>query len=172
MKRLLILRHGKSDWEAPYEGDHERPLTPRGERDSRRMGRWLRKLGQAPQEVLSSTAVRALRTAEIAAEAGAWDCPIAASRDLYDAHPGAVVERLRQLEESVATVLYAGHEPTVSELAENLMGGGRLHFPTAAVARLDLHIATWQQIADGIGTLMWLVTPKLLAAGKRSAPVE
>ena len=36
---LLIMRHGKSDWQAPYEGDHERPLSPRGRRQGARVQR-------------------------------------------------------------------------------------------------------------------------------------
>ena len=30
MKTLYLLRHGKSDWKAPYGRDHDRPLVRRG----------------------------------------------------------------------------------------------------------------------------------------------
>ena len=38
MKTVLILRHGKSDWSAPYTTDFERPLAKRGLKDAPRMG--------------------------------------------------------------------------------------------------------------------------------------
>ena len=30
MRSLILFRHGKSDWDAPYSSDHERPLAGRG----------------------------------------------------------------------------------------------------------------------------------------------
>ena len=30
MKTLLLMRHAKSDWDADYESDHDRPLNDRG----------------------------------------------------------------------------------------------------------------------------------------------
>jgi phosphohistidine phosphatase len=38
MKTLLLLRHGKSNWNEPSLPDHDRPLNKRGERDAPRMG--------------------------------------------------------------------------------------------------------------------------------------
>jgi phosphohistidine phosphatase len=41
---LLIMRHGKSDWEGGV-ADHERPLAPRGVRAAQSMGRFLAAAG-------------------------------------------------------------------------------------------------------------------------------
>ena len=41
MKRLLVFRHGKSDWDADYGVDFERPLALRGQKAARTMGRFL-----------------------------------------------------------------------------------------------------------------------------------
>ena len=30
MRRLMLLRHAKSDWSTPGQRDHERALNPRG----------------------------------------------------------------------------------------------------------------------------------------------
>ena len=70
MKTLLVMRHAKSDWGAPLGDDHERPLADRGVKAARRMGCFLTDSGSVPQLVISSTAVRARTTAELAAEPG------------------------------------------------------------------------------------------------------
>jgi phosphohistidine phosphatase SixA len=41
MLTLLLMRHAKSDWDANYNLDHDRPLNGRGERSARLMGRVL-----------------------------------------------------------------------------------------------------------------------------------
>ena len=41
MKRLIILRHGKSDWNAGAASDHARPLNRRGTGAAVTMGRVL-----------------------------------------------------------------------------------------------------------------------------------
>ena len=63
MKNLMIMRHGKSDWDAGVLGDHDRPLANRGIVSAERMGEVIRDLGIIPGLVISSTAVRARATA-------------------------------------------------------------------------------------------------------------
>ena len=62
-RRLLIMRHAKSDWGTPGEPDFDRPLAKRGQRDAPRMGEWLRAQGLVPDLVLASPARRAQETA-------------------------------------------------------------------------------------------------------------
>lgn len=162
MKHLLILRHAKSDWNAAYGGDFERPLSARGIRDAKRMGEWLQRIRQTPDQVLSSAALRTRQTIELAAEAGQWACPVETRQELYDSSPETALRHLQKQRPSLSTLLFCGHQPTVSELVERLLGGGGVSFPTAAIARLDLDISTWSQAVAGSAVLAWLVTPKIL----------
>ena len=43
---LYVRRHGKSDWAAPYGGDHERPLNDRGRRSAALVGRFLARISK------------------------------------------------------------------------------------------------------------------------------
>jgi phosphohistidine phosphatase len=158
---LLVMRHAKSDWGEGADTDHERPLAPRGVKAARRMGRLLRESGAIPDLVLSSTAVRALTTAELAAKAGAWKCPIVAENALYASDPDRVLEVVARVDDGVRRLLIAGHEPTSSELVRRLTGGV-VRMPTAAVACLDLADGGWAELGPGRCTLRWLVTPKML----------
>ena len=63
MKSVLVLRHAKSSWKDPELTDHDRALNKRGKREARRIGELLRDENIIPEFVISSTAVRARRTA-------------------------------------------------------------------------------------------------------------
>jgi len=160
MPELEFMRQAKSDWQADYDDDHERPLAPRGVKAAKRMGRVLGRSGRAPDLVLTSTAVRARTTAELASEAGQWRCRIELVDSLYGADPRAVVAMVaaRQLPDRVMVV---GHEPTLSALVAVLVGGGRIEMPTAAVACVGFE-GNWSGLEPGRGQLLWLVIPKMI----------
>ena len=162
MKTLLVMRHAKSDCGAASGGDHERVLARRGIKAARKVGRFLTDSGVPPDLVLSSTAVRALTTAELAAESGEWGCEIITSGDLYASGPERVLEVIHEIDNGVDRLLIAGHEPTWSTLVTWLIGGGRVRMPTAAVACLDLPHGDWIDLAPATCELRWLVTPKML----------
>jgi phosphohistidine phosphatase len=161
MRRLLLLRHAKSDWDVPVDHDRDRPLKRSGEEHARLMGEFLSAIGHVPDRVVTSPAVRARRTAELAAAAGKWTSPVELKPELYDASPFAALRVMQGTDDRHETLLLSGHEPTMSELVLELCSG-RVGFPTAAVARIDLPERPWQeqQLADG--ELAWLVPPKLL----------
>ena len=159
-RRLLLLRHAKSDWDATYGDDHERPLAPRGRRAARLVGHFLRAVDRAPDLIITSSAVRARSTVELAAEAGGWGAQIEVSGDFYGSGPRRVLEVLRLRGGRHATVLLAGHEPVWSALAGGLVGGACLRFPTAALASLRFDVDEWRDAKRA--ELEWLVTPKLL----------
>lgn len=162
MKTVLLLRHGKSDWEAERDDDHDRPLSPRGVRAARLMGRYLADVGAVPDRVLTSSALRAMETVRLAAEAGEWDRPIDVTPELYEASSREAVHLLRRADDSLERLLLVGHEPTWSTLVAQLTGGSHVRFPTAAVARIDFAVDRWDDVRPGRGVLIWLVPPRLL----------
>jgi len=162
MKKLFLLRHAKSDWQAAYDSDHERPLAKRGVRAARLMGRFLTAIGEPPEAIVTSSARRARTTVELAAKAGKWRCPIRVTRNLYDAGPEAVLHEIAGEADVHESLLVAGHQPTFSEVASLLVGGGHVAMVTAALVRIDLEIDHWSELDAGDGILAWSVTPKLL----------
>lgn len=129
------------------------------------MGRFLADAGTVPDLILSSTAVRALTTVEIAAESGGWGCEIVTNPDLYASAPERVLEVIGEIDGNVDRLLIAGHEPTWSTLIGWLIGGGRVRMPPAAVACLDLPHGDWIDLAPATCVLRWFVTPEMLHAG-------
>lgn len=162
MKTLLVMRHAKSDWGSPTSRDHDRPLAPRGLKAARRMGRFISDSGAVPEMIVSSTAVRARTTAELAAKSGKWSSTMVTDAKLYASEIDRVLEVVAGVDPNIDRLLIAGHEPTWSALVGWLIGGGRIHMPTAAVACLDLAHGGWADLDRGTCSLRWLVTPKTI----------
>ncbi len=126
MKTLLLMRHAKSDWDADYGSDHDRPLNERGLRSARLMGRVLAEEGLVPDLIISSTAVRARRTAELAVEAGKWGSEILLDRSLYDEGTRGVLA-VGASAPDVDGLMLVGHQPTWSMLVSALDRGAGRH---------------------------------------------
>ena len=161
MKLLLLLRHAKAQRE-PAADDAARPLSPEGEEAAVRMGRFLAAAGIRPQALLTSPAVRARDTLVRVAAAAGWETP-QRERPFYETTPAGVLASLRELPSEVEVALAVGHEPTWSETASRLIGGGSLKLATGAVAAVGLDIQGWGELSGGRGELLWLLPPKLLA---------
>src|SRR6266487_357541 len=97
MKSILVLRHAKSSWKQPELADHDRPLNKRGKRDAPLVGRLLKKKGLVPDNIISSTAMRARATAEAVAKASGYKGEITFNRSLYAAGPQAYIDALQDL---------------------------------------------------------------------------
>lgn len=162
MKNLLILRHAKSDWNAAYGEDHDRPLNRRGEQAADRVGRFLAAGEQVPDAIITSSAVRARTTVERAVAAGSWNRVPEVTEALYATHADAVLEVLHRVSDQHQSLLIAGHEPTWSDLASRLIGGGSLRVVTAALVQIEFQVERWSQLRYGGGTLRWMLPPKVL----------
>jgi phosphohistidine phosphatase len=169
MKRLWLLRHAKSSWDDPGLPDRLRPLAPRGVRAAGRLAGHVRQAGIAPDLVLCSPAVRAVRTWEGVAPGAPPDTPLETDEALYHADADDLLGRLQRLAPSVASALVVGHNPALQELAIGLAGGGKRRlrermatkFPTGALATFELP-ADWGDVGWGTGKLVAFVVPREL----------
>ncbi|MCB8920643.1 MAG: histidine phosphatase family protein [Ardenticatenaceae bacterium] len=160
MKTLLILRHAKSSWSNATLGDHDRPLNERGKADAPRMGKLLKQEGLTPDLIISSSAERALATAEAVALASDYDAEIQVTRQLYLADPEDYLEALRERGGSHNRVMVVGHNPGIEELVAQLAQQFET-MSTATLAQIDLSISNWRELDDEIvGTLVNVWRPK------------
>ncbi len=166
MRSLILFRHGKSDWDAPFTADHERPLAERGREAARCMGKLLSQAKQLPDLAVSSSAVRAQDTLHLASRAGRWNCPIRIDESLYETSANAMLGWLNALDENPERLLLTGHEPTWSDLAGRLIGRAVMKVPTAAMLRVDFETEDWSKLAFGSGELRWLLPPRVFCKSK------
>jgi phosphohistidine phosphatase len=168
MRRLLLLRHAKAVPATDPLVDIDRPLAERGERDARRIGERLRGRLQ-PALIVTSPAARALRTAQLVADAiGYVRAAIALDRRLYLAEPAAILEIIAAQSAAVETLLVVGHNPGLTDLVHRLLPTFDVDdLPTCAVVGLDYVEATaWDRIASAAAVLCYYDYPK-----NTSAPV-
>ena len=158
MLTLLVMRHAKSDWNAAYGRDHDRPLNDRGVRSAEAMGRLLRTEGEVPDLVITSTAVRARATAELAAEAGDWSCEIRLEPLFYGAGVDGVIS-VAATSPPVGRVMVVGHQPVWSMLVSALTGE-RVEMRTGTVAVIRFEIDDWASLPGTAGRLDTVYQPR------------
>ena len=163
MPELLLIRHAKSDWDASYSDDRERPLNERGRRSAESVGRLLRATRRMPDRAVTSPAVRARTTIETANSAGSWNVPIEMDDRLYGGGVDAALAVVRERNDGAERLIVAGHEPTWSSLVSAVIGGGSVRMATGTVVALE--VPPWSQLAWGTGRLLWMINPRLLTDG-------
>lgn len=156
MKTLLLMRHAKSDWSADYGVDHDRPLNDRGIDSAKAMGSALTTDGLVPELVITSTAVRARTTAELAADAGEWDCEIRLESRLYGSGADMAVQVATEAP-AVDRLMLVGHQPTWSILV-SVLSGERVEMKTATVAVLGFD--EWPALESASGRLETVYQPR------------
>ncbi len=160
MRTLLLLRHAKSSWKQPELDDHDRPLNKRGKKEAPKVGKYLKENNLVPDLILCSTARRARDTAQAAAEESGYPGEIEFTHDLYLSDTGCYLDILRCLPNSVNCVLVVGHNPDLDDLLA-LLTDVPEHMTTAALARIELPISSWQELNEATdGRLQKLWTPQ------------
>lgn len=159
MPTLMLMRHGKSDWDADAADDHSRPLAPRGVNAAERMGEVIRELRLVPDLVVSSTAKRARATAELARITGGWSSRLVLEDRLYGASVSETLSVLADHGSACERVMLVGHQPTWSMTVQHLTGA-RVSMRTATIADIDLAITEWPQAPSASGVLTALFQPR------------
>lgn len=175
MRKLLLLRHAKSDRSQSSDvarNDHARPLNARGRMAAAAMGNYMREKDCLPELVLCSTSKRTRETLEILLATLGSSPEIQFGRRLYLAEWPKLLEVVRAAPDAASPLLVVGHNPGMEQLAHALAGQPKtiaerkfakemaLKFPTCALAVLDFKIAGWRAMNPGIGRLADFVRPK------------
>jgi phosphohistidine phosphatase len=177
MRRLMLLRHAKTETDAPSGRDQDRRLDERGHQDAAMIGDFIAGHPLAPELVLVSTAVRAQQT---------WELALAAMKDriaapqvetvaeLYGAEPMQILHHIRLAAAfDPKQLLVVGHNPGLHELALALTGQGdpearqelMRNMPTSGLAIFDFDTDDWGDVSFARGNLLMFITPKLLKQG-------
>jgi phosphohistidine phosphatase len=130
-RRIILMRHGHA---RDGQDDYERPLSDAGRAAVRQAGAALATAGDTLDHVLTSSAPRALLTAELAAEACGYLGPIQQERCLYLATELQLLAALRRLPGGVRHVLLVAHNPGLSVLADRLLQQRRELRPAECVS--------------------------------------
>lgn len=148
MRRLILLRHAKTEAQHSGQEDWDRMLEPRGQRDAPEMARRLRERKLKPDKVITSPAVRALSTARIfARELHLPETKLQQDERLYLASPKVLKEVVRELGGKARHLMIVGHNPGLTEFADRLSADRNIdHMPTCAIYTLEFDIEDWSEL--------------------------
>lgn len=96
MKRIYFIRHAEA--QSGNGSDFERALSRVGELCANKLGEKLRSLGLGPDLIITSSAIRALHTAQLIANALDATKRVASLRELYDASLWDLAKFVRSLD--------------------------------------------------------------------------
>ncbi len=163
-RELLLLRHGKSDWDVPCS-DFNRPLKGRGKRGAEKIAQWLEKNQLLPDFIVSSPAQRALQTAEIVTETlGRNLSSIQQDSRIYAAGIHDLMKVLLDCPDQAQRVLLVGHNPGLEALLIYLLADypeipeDNKLLPTATLARLRI-LNNWNQTQKSCAELLSIKRP-------------
>jgi len=159
VKSLYLLRHAKSDWEAPYGGDHERPLNKRGKKAAFSMGEYLGINTATPDLIRCSSAKRTKETLGLLLKGSEWDVPVEFSPELYLASLESALGLIGKLPDSHNRVMMIGHQPTMGAIAMALSGGQHIDVPTCTFIHLEFDTDHWVNVRSGTAPIIDYVTP-------------
>jgi phosphohistidine phosphatase len=150
--KLYFFRHAEA--EPGLSNDFERRLTRRGSRRTETAAQVLLALGISPAHIYTSPRIRARQTAEILADALDMDVELEDGLDF--GFNLDVVERLAEGIDEGGEVMFVGHEPSMSDVVSDLIGG-EVVMKKGGMARVDVTF-----FASPLeGELVWLIAPRV-----------
>ncbi|MET0277909.1 MAG: histidine phosphatase family protein [Pseudorhodoplanes sp.] len=170
MRRLMLLRHAKSDWSEPGGPDRDRVLSPRGEHTAPLIGRYLAEQDLLPQHAIVSAAERTRQTWELLGDAVTGAPSVRFDERIYEAAPIDILDAIADAPAAAQSVMVVGHNPGLQSLALALTGTGNgkarralaEKFPTAGLAIIDFDLPDWKSLAPASGRLERFITPRAI----------
>lgn len=159
MKKLILLRHAKSDWYSASTSDIDRPLNARGENDSKKIGKWIT-THHLPEFAQISSARRTVQTFELSS----IKCEYIFERSLYLADERQLLDAIRTTDKNIGALMLVGHNPGITDLANLFLNSneGYLELKTANCAVFEFNIQSWENVNRKNGELIDFASGKKL----------
>jgi len=170
MRRLMLLRHAKTESAEPGDRDRDRKLTARGRADAPMIGAYMASHGLDADLVLLSPVTRTEETWALLAPALAAKPRLLRDERIYNASAERLIAVIRAVRDA-EKVLLVGHNPGLQEAAVRLIASGDAaareriaeKLPTCGLVVIDLALDDWSRLHARAGRLERFVTPRLIA---------
>ncbi len=171
MRRLMLLRHAKTERAVPGEPDRDRKLTKRGRNDAPAIGAYMARHRLVPDLALVSPAARAQETWTLVAAAFAKTPKTVNDERLYNAGAEQLMSVIAETGRA-QSLLLVGHNPGTHDLAVGLIAAGDVEareqvnekLPTSGLVVIDLAFDDWTELHPHAGRLERFISPRLIAA--------
>ena len=173
MYQLYVMRHAKSSWDDLSINDFDRPLSKRGKKNAKMICEFFVKKKFKFDYALISSSKRTKKTFQILYKKINKPKKVNFSKDLYLVDENAITKKIKEISSEYKSILIINHEPSVKNLVRNLTKNHNTNnfklmnykFPTAAFAKIDFDIKSWNEI-EKKGVLKEFIRPKDLQDSK------
>ncbi len=160
MKRLILIRHAKSDWGFNV-ADFDRPLNPRGHKNAPEMVSRLVAKNIFTELIVASSAKRAQTTAQYFLSG--WEMSanqLVFDENIYEASTSTLLKIINQFDDRFHTITLVGHNPGMTSIVNYLTSESIVNLPTCSVAVIDFNFDEWALLSAGTGKMFLLDFPK------------
>jgi phosphohistidine phosphatase len=163
MKTIYLVRHAKASWDEPGVSDADRPLIPKGVKNTKLIVDFLLKRESSIDLIISSPAVRAFETAKIVAEGLNYPVnKIKIDRKIYDGYYDRILDIIYGTSSDLNSLMIFGHNPTITNLANLFLHPGIEAMPTSCIVCLSFLVDKWEEIPSNEAVREFIVFPKML----------
>ncbi len=160
-KRLILIRHAKSDWGNPSVSDFDRPLNKRGNANAPEMAQRMVKQNIYPNLIVSSPALRAITTANyFAKEWGMDKNNIQKDENIYEAGLKNLLNIVNHLDNQYEVVVMFGHNPGFTDFANYLSDVNIYNMPTCSIVMLEFPFDDWNLVSGSTAKVLLFDYPK------------
>ena len=151
MKNLIIIRHAKSSWDDPVS-DQFRVLIKRGRDDINLVAEEFKKYFiNTHYTIFSSTAKRALETANIFAKINNFKAEsIVFEENLYTFDCQELEKVIMNFENRYQNVILFGHNEAITKFVNKFANISLTNIPTSGLVSIEFHCDDWLEIKNGI----------------------
>ncbi|MXV38377.1 hypothetical protein GO491_06755 [Flavobacteriaceae bacterium Ap0902] len=149
MKKLIVVRHAKSDWSEDWS-DKDRPLMLKGIHRAHKHAELLfAYLDNAPEYWASSYANRALHTATIFAAQFNFVNNLKIKDELYTFSSTDLLNYIHEISSEIDSAIIFGHNDACLDLINHISDADLDEFKTASCAIINFEQNRWADISNG-----------------------
>lgn len=160
LKKLILLRHAKSNPPDHSVSDIDRVLNKKGLQDAKRMAAHLAKKEIIPDLVISSPARRAVATAWIFTSYLEYpEDSIVIDNEIYGADINNLYSVIHGCDEKLKKLMIVGHNPGITNLLDELTDAGIADVPSCGLAVISFPDSEWYTVRRNSGVLDFFDIP-------------
>ena len=162
MKTLYLVRHASASIDSPTRKDIDRQLSYLGINEAETVAGYLMKNKQRADQIITSPAERASATAQLFAKHFFYPVDkIQNDLSMYEGKKAELIKVIRSCDNAIQNLLFIGHNPAITEVANELSDKPLVSFKPAGIARIDFEIENWDMLPEK-GALKFYTDPQLL----------
>ena len=159
MKKLFLIRHAQAINSSHILDDYDRTITKNGINDIDFLSQYLLNSSIKPDLIISSSAIRAISTANILAKNIKYDKNIVQNQYIYEGYVNTLQEIIEYIDDSNNIVFFIGHNPGINLLAYTLCNF-KEQMNTSSLVEIEFDCDFWMNISSTNSKFISHISPK------------